>query len=72
MITLPKEIDSENIEKLDEILPETEEVRIVRGDEIVKVKFRTPTYLWTIKLSPEEARAVEDRVRELDIEVKYY
>lgn len=69
---MPKEIDSENIEKIDEILPETEEVRIKESGDTVKVKFRTPNYLYTIKLSPEEARALEDRVKELDIEIKYY
>lgn len=69
---LPKEIDRENIDKLDEIVPKTKEVRILRGDEEVKMKFRTAEYLYTIKLSPEEARAVEDRVKDRDIEVKYY
>lgn len=69
---MPKEIRSEDIDKLDEVLPKTEEVRIVRSGNVVKVKFRTPKKLYTIKLSPEEARAIEERVRDMDIEIEYY
>jgi len=64
---VPKEIL--DIDEIDEILRRTIEIRIKRHEKLVKVKFRTRRYLYTIKLSPEEFEEIYPRLRELGIKI---
>jgi len=67
---MPKEIT--NIDDIDKIITQTKEIRIKRHDDIVKVKFRTKRYLYTIKLTHEEFEKIFPRLRELGIEIKEF
>lgn len=67
---MPKEI--KDPDKIDEIIPRVDEVRIKRGGEQVKVKFRTPKYLYTIKVAPKVANRIEEMVKDRGIEITYY
>lgn len=67
---MPKEI--KDPDKIDEIIPRVDEVRIKRGEERVKVKFRTSKYLYTIKVTPEAANRIEEMVKDRGIEITYY
>ncbi|MGQ4891923.1 MAG: 50S ribosomal protein L38e [Candidatus Njordarchaeia archaeon] len=67
---MPKEIAE--IEKLDEIIPKTLEVRVKKVKDIVKVKFRTRRYLYTIKLTDKEAEALINELKKLDKKIIYF
>ncbi|MEX2688754.1 MAG: 50S ribosomal protein L38e [Candidatus Njordarchaeales archaeon] len=67
---MPKEIVDLN--ELDRILPKTKEVRVKRKKDIVKVKFRTNKYLYTIKLTEKEADALLEKIKETEIKVVYF
>ncbi len=67
---MPKEVH--DVELLDEIVPKTLEVRVKKHKDFVKVKFRTKRYLYTIKLSDKEAEALLEKIKELNIPVKYF
>lgn len=67
---MPKEIL--NIDEVDEILKKTKEIRIKRHKNVVKVKFRTKRYLYTLKLKPEEFEKIFPKLRELGIEIKEF
>ena len=65
---MPKEIV--NIDEVDEILTRTREIRVKKYPNLVKVKFRTRRYLYTLKLTPEEYEKIRPRLMELGIEIK--
>ncbi len=65
-------IEIHDVEKLDEIVPKTLEVRVKKHRDFVKVKFRTKRYLYTIKLSDKEADALLEKIKELNIPIKYF
>ena len=67
---MPKEIY--NIDEIDEIVARTVEVRVKKHEDFVKVKFRTKRYLYTIKLTDKEAEALLEKIKELNIPVKYF
>jgi len=67
---MPKEIH--NIEEIDKIVPRTIEVRVKKHKDFVKVKFRTKSYLYTVKLSDKEAEALLEKIKELNIPIKYF
>ncbi|MHA1615920.1 MAG: 50S ribosomal protein L38e [Candidatus Njordarchaeales archaeon] len=67
---MPKEIH--RLEELDEIIPRTLEVRVKKHKDFVKVKFRTKSYLYTIKLSEREAESLLEKIKELEIPIKYF
>ncbi|MHA1590112.1 MAG: 50S ribosomal protein L38e [Candidatus Njordarchaeales archaeon] len=67
---MPREIHK--LEQLDEIIPRTLEVRVKKHKDFVKVKFRTKSYLYTIKLSEREAEALLEKIKELNIPIKYF
>ena len=67
---MPKEIA--DIEKIDEIIPKTIEVRVKKVKDIVKVKFRTKRYLYTIKLTDKEAEALINELKKLDKKIIYF
>jgi len=65
-------IEIHDVEKLDEIVPRTIEVRVKKHKDFVKVKFRTKKYLYTIKLSDKEADVLLEKIKELNIPIKYF
>jgi len=65
-------VEIHDVEKLDEIVPKTIEVRVKKHKDFVKVKFRTKRYLYTIKLTDKEAEALLEKIKELNISVKYF
>ena len=67
---MPKEIT--DIDELDKIASKATEIRIKRLGDIVKVKFRTKRYLYTIKLTNEEFEKIFPRLRDLGIEIKEF
>ncbi len=67
---MPKEI--KDLDEIDEILTRTHEIRIKRHPDVVKVKFRTKKYLYTLKLTPEEFEKIFPKLRELGIEIKEF
>ncbi len=67
---MPKEIT--NIDDVDKIASKATEIRIKRLKDVVKVKFRTKKYLYTLKLTPEEFEKIFPRLRELGIEIKEF
>ena len=66
---MPKEIT--DISLIDEIIPKTVEVRIKKVKDIVKVKFRTRRYLYTIKLTDKEAETLINELKKLNKEIIY-
>ena len=59
---MPKEIT--DLENIDDILNRTTEIRSIRiSDDVVKIKFRTESTLYTIKLTPKEANKLKERVK---------
>ena len=57
---MPKEIL--NIEDLGPIIERAIECRTKRVGDLVKLKFRTKTTLYTIKVTPEEASQIESEI----------
>lgn len=64
---MPKEITK--VDEIDNILKQTSEIRVKRDKDVIKVKFRTKRYLYTIKLTPSEFEAVYPKLRELGIKI---
>jgi len=67
---MPKEIT--NIDEIDEIVKRAYEIRIKRHPDVVKVKFRTRKYLYTLKLSPEEFEKIFPKLKELGITIREF
>ena len=57
---MPKEILK--IEDLGPIIERAIECRTKRVGDVVKLKFRTKTTLYTIKVTPEEAAQIESEI----------
>lgn len=53
---MPRQINSK--EELEKILPTATEIRLVKGDDQVKLKLRTKTLLYTFKTTEDEAEAL--------------
>ncbi len=65
---MPQELKS--IDQInDALLDRTVEVRVKRAGEKVKVKFRTLSRLYTIKVDPAQAREIEARAKSKGINV---
>ena len=62
---MPREIrDSEQFNKL---IPKAVEMRVVRQKEIVKLKIRTPDYLYTYKTTEDEAQDIIKNSKDLEV-----
>jgi Ribosomal L38e protein family len=62
---MPKELrDSEQFQKL---LPKAVELRVVRQKEFVKLKLRTPDYLYTYKTNEDEADDILKNAKEIEV-----
>ena len=57
---MPTEI--RDVEKFVELSRRAEECRVRRRENIVKLKLRLPTMLYTLKTSPQEAETILPRI----------
>jgi hypothetical protein len=62
---LPKELKSS--EQFQKILPQAVELRVVRKKEFVKLKLRTPEFLYTFKTNEEEADDIIKNAKEIEV-----
>jgi len=62
---MPKELkDSEQFQKF---MPKAVELRVVRQKEFVKLKLRTPDFLYTYKTSEDEADDILKNAKEIEV-----
>jgi len=62
---MPKELhDAEQFQKL---MPKGLELRVVRGQEQVKLKLRTSEYLYTFKTNEDQAEEIIKNAKDLEI-----
>ena len=62
---MPKEIrDSEQFQKL---ISKAQELRVVRFADFVKLKIRTPDYLYTYKTNRDEADDILKGVKDIEV-----
>lgn len=62
---MPRELrDSEQFQKL---IPKAVELRVVRGKETVKLKLRTPVYLYTYLAKNDEADALLKSAKDIEV-----
>ncbi len=65
---MPKELKS--LSEIDEkLFDRTLELRIKKSKDTVKVKFRTLSKLYTIKVTPQEAETIEAQAKSKGINV---
>ena len=62
---MPKELRS--AEQLEKLMPRGLELRVVRSKENVKLKLRTPEYLYTFKTDHDQAESILKNVKELEV-----
>ncbi len=66
---MPKEINDPTL--LDEIAPKASEIRVKRVKDVVKLKFRTKRYLYTIKLTEKEAETLIGELEKMGKKIVY-
>jgi len=62
---LPKELKSS--EQFEKLLPRALELRVVRDKDFVKLKLRTPEFLYTFKTNEEEADDIIKNAKEIEV-----
>ena len=62
---MPKELKSS--EQFQKLMPRAVELRVVRDKEFVKLKLRTPEFLYTFKTSEEEADDIIKSAKEIEV-----
>jgi hypothetical protein len=62
---MPKELKSS--EQFQKMLPRAVELRVVREKEYVKLKLRTPDFLYTFKTNEDEAEDIIKNAKELEV-----
>ena len=62
---MPREIRS--AEQFQKLIPKALELRVVRKKESVKLKLRTPEYLYTFKTSDDEAEGIIKGAKEISV-----
>jgi hypothetical protein len=62
---LPRQLH--NVEQFQKVLPKAIELRVVRGKESVKLKLRTPEYLYTYRTSEDEAEDLLKNAKEIEV-----
>ena len=62
---MPKELKSS--EQFQKLMPSAVELRVVRQKESVKLKLRTPNYLYTFKTSEDEAEDLIKNAKEIEV-----
>ncbi len=64
-IKMPKELKSS--EQFQKLMPRAVELRVVRDKEFVKLKLRTPEFLYTFKTNEEEADDIIKNAKEIEV-----
>ena len=62
---MPKELKSS--EQFEKLLPRAVELRVVRDKDFVKLKLRTPEFLYTFKTNEEEADDIIKNAKEIEV-----
>ena len=62
---MPKQI--QNAEQFEKLLPKAQQLRIVRMNDFVKIKLRTPDYLYTYKTNPDEAAEMVKSAKDIEV-----
>jgi len=62
---MPKQIQS--AEQFEKLLPRAQQLRVVRLDDSVKIKLRTPDYLYTYKTNPDEADDIIKSAKNIEV-----
>lgn len=62
---MPKELKSS--EQFEKLLPRALELRVVRDKDFVKLKLRTPEFLYTFKTNEEEADDIIKNAKEIEV-----
>ena len=62
---MPKELHS--LEQFQKVLPRGVELRVVREKDSVKLKLRTPEYLYTFKTNEDEAEDIIENAKDLEV-----
>lgn len=65
MVELPKELY--DIEQLEKLLPKALELRVVRDEKDVKLKIRTPEYLYTLKTNEQTVQGFLKNAKDLQV-----
>ncbi len=65
---MPKEVYDKN--EFIKIATRASEIRIKKNDDVVKVKARTKTYLYTIKVKPEEVDDLINKIKQVRADIK--
>ena len=60
-LTMPKQIH--DVDKFLEMSEDAEECRVKRGKDQVKLKLRTPSYLYTLIVEPQKAEEILQQVK---------
>jgi hypothetical protein len=62
---LPKELH--NSEEFEKHIAKAMELRVVRAKDNVKLKLRTPEYLYTFKTTEDEAEGIIKKAKDLEV-----
>jgi hypothetical protein len=62
---MPKQITT--TEQFEELLPKATECRVLRNAERVKLKLRTPTYLYTFVTNEDVAEDLLKRLKDIEV-----
>jgi hypothetical protein len=62
---LPKELKSS--EQFQKLMPRAVELRVVREKDSVKLKLRTPEYLYTFKTNEDQANDIIKGAKEIEV-----
>jgi hypothetical protein len=62
---MPREL--KHSEQFQKLIPKAVELRVFRDEEFVKLKLRTPDYLYTYKTSEDEADDIIKSAKDLDV-----
>jgi Ribosomal L38e protein family len=62
---MPKQITSS--EQFEQLLPKATECRVVRQGDAVKLKLRTPTYLFTFLTNEDVAEDLLKRLKDIEV-----
>ncbi len=62
---MPKQLH--NAEQFQKLMPKALELRVVREKESVKLKLRTPDYLYTLKTSKDEVEGIIKNAKDLEV-----
>ena len=62
---MPRELH--NLDQFQKLMPKAVELRVVRSGEYVKLKLRTPDYLFTYRTNSDEAADILKSAKDLEV-----